>query len=361
MVNILHLIKETKVEWKRLWEVLIYEQPRKYIVKTTDYNDNYSTPVLTAGRSFILGFTNEREGIYKADKNKPVIIFDDFTSSIHWVEFDFKVKSSAIKILKAKDKVDLKFCYYYMKIINITIHEHRRLWISKYSNIKIPIPPIEEQKRIVSILDTFKKLEARREQYSYYRNRLLSAYKSNEDKIKNIYTRLHGIPITARKMKELRCEEGKVRIFAGGKTCVNVEEENIFKGNIIKEPSVLVQSRGIIDVIYYDKPFTFKNEMWAYTNKNQVTVKFLYYVLKNNIHILRAKASNMGTMPQISLSSTDDFYISLPPIEEQKRIVNILDKFERLTNGISEGIPQEIILRKKQYEYYREKLLDFAK
>ncbi|WP_220272079.1 restriction endonuclease subunit S domain-containing protein [Helicobacter didelphidarum] len=87
------------VEFKTLGEVCDYEQPTKYIVKDTDYNEQYKIPVLTAGQSFILGYTNEKDGIYKADKKKPVIIFDDFTTSFHWVDFDFKVKSSAMKIL----------------------------------------------------------------------------------------------------------------------------------------------------------------------------------------------------------------------------------------------------------------------
>ncbi|WP_220106547.1 restriction endonuclease subunit S domain-containing protein [Helicobacter monodelphidis] len=87
------------VEFKALGEVCDYEQPTKYIVKDTDYNEQYNIPALTAGQSFILGYTNEKDGIYKADKKKPVIIFDDFTTSFHWVDFDFKVKSSAMKIL----------------------------------------------------------------------------------------------------------------------------------------------------------------------------------------------------------------------------------------------------------------------
>ena len=113
------LMNGVEVEWKTLGEVLDYEQPNKYIVKSTIYNDNHKTPVLTAGKSFILGYTNETEGIYKASKDNPVIIFDDFTTSFHWVDFDFKVKSSAMKILHPKKdaKVIFKFVYYEMHFI----------------------------------------------------------------------------------------------------------------------------------------------------------------------------------------------------------------------------------------------------
>jgi type I restriction enzyme, S subunit len=161
-------------------DILDYEQPSKYIVNSTEYNNDYSTPVLTAGQSFILGYTNENSGIYQASKSNPVIIFDDFTTSFHWVDFNFKVKSSAIKILKPKLNIDLNFryVYYSMRCINFIPKEHARHWISQYSKFKIPIPPIELQNEIVKILDTFMELEAeleaRKKQYEYYRNRLLT-------------------------------------------------------------------------------------------------------------------------------------------------------------------------------------------
>ena len=99
------------VEYKKLGNMLDYEQPTQYIVKSTEYDDTYNTPVLTAGQSFILGYTNETNGIYRADKNNPTIIFDDFTTSFHWVDFDFKVKSSAMKMLRPKNDFDGSFKY----------------------------------------------------------------------------------------------------------------------------------------------------------------------------------------------------------------------------------------------------------
>lgn len=101
--------------------------------------------------------------------------------------------------------------------------------------------------------------------------------------IKEVYQRLKGTPITAAKMKEIENADGEVRIFAGGKTVIDAHEEDIPKANITRVPAVLIQSRGVIDAVYYEKPFTFKNEMWAYTHENKIAVKFLYYVLKNNM------------------------------------------------------------------------------
>ena len=97
----------------------------------------------------------------------------------------------------------------------------------------------------------------------------------------------------------------------------------------------------------------------AYTCNNQVTIKYLYYYLKNNVNHFRKIGTQMGSMPQISLPVTEKFEIYLPSLEEQKKIVNILDKFEKLISDISIGLPAEIELRKKQYEYYRNKLLSF--
>ena len=160
-------------------------------------------------------------------------------------------------------------------------------------------------------------------------------------------------------MKEISDENGNIKIFAGGRTIVKAFEKDVPEANITKSPAVLIQSRGIIDAIYYSQPFTFKNEMWAYTHKNKTTVKYLYYVVKNNISTFREKASGMGALPQISISVTDDFIFALPTIEEQQRIVDILDRFESLCNDISSGLPAEIEARQKQYEYYRDKLLSF--
>lgn len=148
-------------EWKtyELGTLLSYEQPTAYIVESTDYNDNYQTPVLTAGKSFIIGYTNETSGIYKS---LPVIIFDDFTTSSQYVNFPFKVKSSAMKILSPNTELVLpKFIYYRMQIIQFDHSTHKRYWIQQYSKIKVKIPPIPEQERIIcKIEELFSKLDA---------------------------------------------------------------------------------------------------------------------------------------------------------------------------------------------------------
>ena len=177
--------------------------------------------------------------------------------------------------------------------------------------------------------------------------------------MKEVFKRLRGTPITAEKMKEIANENGEIRVFAGGKTVINAAESDIPNANITRVPAVLVQSRGVIDAVFYDKPFTFKNEMWAYTHDNITTVKYLFYVLKNDINHFREAASGMGSLPQISLPVTEEYRFYLPAIEKQTQIVETLDHFEALCNDITEGLPAEIEARQKQYEYYRDRLLSF--
>jgi len=164
-----------KRDWKKvkLGEVLKYEQPKNYIVSSADYKDSFSTPVLTPGKSFILGYTDDIEGIYT---KLPVILFDDFTTAFRFIDFPFKVKSSAVKFLTAaSDDVDIKYLFYQLKMIRVNSIEHRRYWISKFSNLQIPLPPIPEQKAIAAQLDRADKLRQDLAQSLKDYDRLLAA------------------------------------------------------------------------------------------------------------------------------------------------------------------------------------------
>ncbi|GAA7974745.1 restriction endonuclease subunit S [Helicobacter pylori] len=186
--TLLQTLAPKGVEFRKLGEVLEYDQPNKYCVTSKEFDESYPTPVLTAGKTFILGYTNEKDNIYQASKSSPVIIFDDFTTATQWVDFPFKVKSSAMKILLPKNPtINIRFIFFYMQTIPYNISgEHTRQWISRYSQITIPIPPLEIQQEIVKILDQFSvlttdllagipaEIEARKKQYEYYREKLLS-------------------------------------------------------------------------------------------------------------------------------------------------------------------------------------------
>ena len=134
----------------KLEEFISYEQPSKYIVNSDQYDDSFEIPVLTAGKSFILGYTDETNNIFD---NLPVIIFDDFTTSVQFVDFPFKVKSSAMKLLKNTEQADIKYCYYLLKFLQHTPENHKRQWLSATSQNIVELPTIEKQKNIVRKLD----------------------------------------------------------------------------------------------------------------------------------------------------------------------------------------------------------------
>ena len=131
----------------RLEDIVEYEQPTAYIVSSTDYDDSYPIPVLTAGKSFLIGHTNDDEGIFS---NLPCIIFDDFTTDSKLVNFPFKVKSSAMKILKVHKNVNIEYVASFMSITRLIGDTHKRYWISEYSKLEIPLPPYKEQVRIMN-------------------------------------------------------------------------------------------------------------------------------------------------------------------------------------------------------------------
>lgn len=137
-------------EWlfETLGNLLIYEQPTKYLVNNTKYNDSNPIPVLTAGQSFILGYTHETNNVKNATSEEPIIIFDDFTTSSHYVDFSFKVKSSAMKLLRFKDNNSSYFIYVLLKNIKYEPQSHERHWISIFTNFDVLLPSKKEQQKI---------------------------------------------------------------------------------------------------------------------------------------------------------------------------------------------------------------------
>lgn len=233
--------------WEKvaLENLLEYEQPTNYIVASEEYNDSYPTPVLTAGKSFILGYTNETEGIYQ---NTPVIIFDDFTTESKFVDFEFKVKSSAMKILKAKDNDTLKYLYYLMQILPFNNTQHKRYWISEYSKIKIGIPKdINEVKEIVKVLDAADRIIRLRKE----------CIKSAQSLIPALFQEMFGDPINNNKnypcesLKKLCSKIGSGATPRGGKE------------SYLKEGISFVRSMNVHDGIFQYKDLAFINDEQA--------------------------------------------------------------------------------------------------
>jgi restriction endonuclease S subunit len=250
-------------------DVLKYEQPTKYIVETENYNNDFKTPVLTAGKSFILGYTNEVVGIFN---DVPAIIFDDFTTAFHYVDFPFKVKSSAMKILNVvKEKADLKYLFYKMQTISIDKDLHKRYWISKYSQIQIPLPDLLTQKKIAKILDKADELRQ-------YNKQLIEKY---DALTQSLFLDMFGDPVTNEKRwktktieeltkkekgsikrgpfggalkKEIFVEEGYLvyeqfhalnNDFSMARYFINQEKFNELKGFEVKSGDIIISCSGV--------------------------------------------------------------------------------------------------------------------
>ena len=354
------LIKElcpNGVEYIKVGDITGYEQPANYIVKSTDYSDEHDVPVLTAGQSFVLGYTNEKNGIYQASKGNAVIIFDDFTGAFKWVDFPFKVKSSAIKMITAiDDKVMLRYLYHLMGFIGLMSSEHKRLWISTYSAIKVPVPPLEVQREIVRILDSFTlltaeltaELTARKKQYEYYRDELLTPSKDNIEKVE-----LSDV-VNIKNGKDYKhLKEGIYPVYGSGGIMTYVSDYAYDK------PSVLIPRKGSLNNLYYvEEPFwNVDTVFYTEINTDRVLPKYLYYLLqKEHLETLNIA----GGVPSLTQTALNKVKLSIPSLDRQRKIVDCLDNFEQICNDLNIGLPAEIEARKKQYEYYRDLLLTFA-
>ena len=379
------LIKEfcpSGVEYQKIGNAVEYEQPTKYIVTSTDYNDCEGTPVLTAGQTFILGYTNEKDGIYAASKEKPVIIFDDFTGAFKWVDFPFKVKSSAMKMLTAKkDVAILRYIYHCMGHLDFSSSEHKRLWIGIYSEFQIPVPPIPVQEEIVRILDSFTELTteltARKKQYEYYRDFLLT--KTNAD---TEY-------MTVEELFEFKNGLNKGKEFFGKGTPI-INFTDVFKNRYLTKDML----RGRVDVtdeeiarysarkgdLFFTRTSETKEEIGmssvlvddvencvfsgfvlrARPKTNLLLPKFCsYYFSTNEVRKQIVRTSTFTTRALTSAGKLSKIRVPILPKETQAKIVQVLDNFDSICSDLKIGLPAEIEARTKQYEYYRDKLLSF--
>lgn len=378
-----------------------YEQPTKYRVKSKEYNNDFETPVLTAGKTFILGYTDERDGIYKGSKNS-VIIFDDFTTANKWVDFDFKVKSSAMKMITSKDesKALLRYIFHWMNTLQSDSFDgdHKRQWISNYANKKIPIPcpdnpekSLKIQKEIVRVLDTFTELKteltaelktelmARKKQYSYYREQLLCFNESEVEwkTLGEVGKFTYGYATKAKDIGNARFVRisdidinGKLK--AEGKKYVDVSDEN--SKYILAKNDLLMARTGAT----YGKTMIFEEDYSAIyagfliklrLDNSLINPKYYWHFAQSNLFWDQAKKlMSGGGQPQFNANVLKLVKLPIPypndpqkSLEVQNELINTLNKFDTLTTSISEGLLKEIELRKKQYEYYRNKLLTFPK
>lgn len=269
-------------------DLLDYIQPTNYIVKSTEYKDNYPTPVLTAGKSFIKGYTNETDGIFT---KLPTIIFDDFTTATQFVNFPFKVKSSAMKILQPTcDLVNIRLAYYYMQAIHLKGETHKRFWISEYSQIPVPLAPLNEQKRILAKLELLltdldkgiEYLETTKQQLKVYRRAVLKwAFEGKLSKSENSLNEW-----SASKIEEFAdCLDNR-------RKPINKTERRKRKGEIPYYGANGIT--GWIDNYLFDEPLVLVVEDETFIGRE---LPFSYKItgkswVNNHAHILKPKGEN---------------------------------------------------------------------
>ena len=356
------------VEYRPLGELLVYQQPTPFLVSSKDYDPSYPTPVLTAGATFLLGYSSETHGVYAASTDDPVIIFDDFTTASKWVDFPFKLKSSAAKILTAADPsvADIRFLYFLMQTIKYQVGSHARHWIAVYSKMPVCCPPVEVQREIVRILDQFTtleaeleaELEARRAQYEHYRNHLLS-YES----------------LAARGLVEMVKLGELAHIATGGRNTSDAVENGTYPFYVrsqvplslneydFDESAVLTAGDGVgVGKVFHHVEGKYALHQRAYRlvpNQELLSSRYLYHVMVSQFGRYLESTVFHSSVTSVRKPMLERFPVAVPPMEEQDRVADVLDRFNALVNDITSGLPAEIAARRAQYEHYRDRLLSF--
>ena len=344
-----------------LGELLPFEQPTAYIVKSTDYSDAYTTPVLTAGKSFILGKTNETDGIFD---QLPVIIFDDFTTATQFVNFKFKVKSSAMKILHINtDLVIPKYIFYRLQIIQFDHSTHKRYWIQSYSKIKVSIPSLDEQSRIVSRIDELfseldkavDTLKTTKEQLAVYRQVILvDAFKealgSPYFEIEQMCDKIVDCPHSTPKWTEygelcLRTTNFK-RGYLDLQVPNYVSKEAFDERNrrITPSPGDVLYSRegsilGIACIIPEGINPCLGQRMMLLRTKDTLNNRYLMHYLNSPTVTNHVIATKGGTgSPHINVGDIKAFPIPVPEIDIQEKIVNDLEEKLSVCDGVEKTV-----------------------
>ena len=360
-----------------LGQLLSYEQPTAYIVESADYNDSYRTPVVTAGKTFILGYTNEDKGVYSS---LPVIIFDDFTTASKFVNFKFKVKSSAMKILTTNSELVLpKFIFYRMQIIKFDASTHKRYWIQHYSKIKVRIPPILEQERIVArIEELFSQLDAgvaelktAKERLKVYRQAVLkeafskfdgSIEKTISSVCENIVDCPHSTPKydgIALAYPSIRTSEIKNgRIDWGSMKYVDYSEYLERTKRLVPIAGDIVYARegtyGDCVILPAGSNFCLgQRTMLFRPDSNKCTSIYLHQVLRSDPVKQQADKSNAGsTVPHVNIADAKNFKFPLPPLKLQNQYGNFVEQIDKSRLTIQQSLAKLEVLKKALMQEY---------
>ena len=319
-------------------------------------NDSGSYPVINGG-------VKPSGYIEQYNQNENTITISQGGNSagyVNWLDCKFWAGAHCYIICPNENEIIKRFLYYVLK------SKEYDLQISKYGaaipalakssleNLLIPLPPLEVQRKIIEILDKFteltreltRELELRKKQYIYYRDKLLTFDDSVPRKTLGEVLKI----CNGKDYKQL--QEGNIPVYGSGGIMTHVDKY------IYDKPSVLIPRKGSLSKLYYvDVPFWNVDTIF-YTKifTEIVEPKFIYYLLQKE-HLEKLNIS--PAVPSLTQSMLNKLVFPIPPLDVQQHIIAILDKFDSLCNDITSGIPAEISARRKQYEYYRDKLLTF--
>ena len=337
--------------WKRvrLGDVLNYEQPYPYIVKSTEY-EKAGIPVLTPGKTFILGYTHETEGVCHASFESPKILFDDFLTISRLVQFDFKVKSSALKILTpVSEKFNIYFLFYAMSLLKFEVTDHQRHWIERFSKLEIQIPDKAVQDKIASSLSavdghlaSLGELVSKYEAIKKSTVSLLLRPQPTWQKVRLGDAFTFGNGYTPSKEVKAFWENGTIPWFrmedirANGRilkdSIQHITPEAVKSGRLFPAGSFILSTTATLGEYALIIADSLANQRFTFLIKNVNrgfeidTMYFLQYLAV--IGEWCRKTANAGGLLAVNLNDLQNYEFALPPLSEQRRIVTALSSLD---------------------------------
>jgi len=371
----------TPADWQevRLGEVLDYEQPTKYLVSSRDYVEGGMVPVLTAGKSFLLGYTDDLVGIYS---DLPTIIFDDFTTATQWVDFDFKVKSSACKMLKPKrGACDLRYVYERLRALNYRTSDHKRHWISVFHTMEMRMPPLMEQEAIAETLSdadaAIESLDAliakKRDVKQAAMQQLLTGrtrlpgFTANWKEVRlgdHASMRSGGTPLTSvASFYDGTIPWASISDMSASGKYLGVTDRHITEDGLASSPAVVFPERVLMYAMYASIgeccisvcPMATSQAILGITCASDLHLEFLFYTMQSKRAEI-ARSGQQGTQANLNAQMVRETAFSMPPLMEQEAIAEALsvmdDELEALTGQIlklrmvKEGMMQDLLTGK---------------
>ncbi|MGY9355594.1 restriction endonuclease subunit S [Citrobacter braakii] len=369
------------VQFRRVEDAVASTLPSKGVMRE-NYKLGTRYPIVDQGQTYIAGYTDDNSlTIPKGE----YIVFGDHTRAVKWVDFEFAPGADGTKVLQAASGVIPKFLYYAIASLEVPSRGYNRHW-TVLRELRIPIPPLEIQREIVKMLDSFTQLtadletelSARRKQYAYYRDVLLACNKGSNTKRSfswmtlgelGVFVRGSGIQKSDFTESGVGCiHYGQIHTHYG----VWADKTKSFVDNDFAARLRKAQKGDlVIATTSEDDAAVAKAVAWigqeevavstdAYIFKHSLNPKYISYFFQTEFFQLQKRPHITGTkVRRISGESLAKIRIPVPPLDEQARVVAVLDKFEELLNDPAIGLPAEIKVRRQQYEHYRSRLLTF--